>query len=120
MPKEETIQVIKIKNVIGEKEDSPELNPRASLSSRVRSLILKLFGVPQLAHLYGALEINKTLTLNTGEDYVRALFSDGTHLYAGIGTSPGKVVKIDLETFTIVSTLTLATGEISVYSLFSD
>ncbi len=125
MPKEETIELRHIRNTIGEREDLPSLNARSSLTSRVRSLITKFFGVPQLVHLYGALGINKTLTLDaaTGENRVRSLFSDGTYLYAGLSPvpgNPGKIVKIDLATFTSVSTLTLAAGEEDVTSLVSD
>ncbi len=120
MPKEETIELKHIRNVIGEKEDLPKQNPRASLSSRIHTLLLRTIGVPQLTHLYGALGLNKTLTLATGEDSIVSLFSDGTYLYAGSYTIPGKVVKIDLSTFTAVSTLTLTAGEDSIVSLFSD
>jgi len=120
MPKEETIQTMKIRNVIGEKEDLPKLNPRASLSSRIRSLLLKVTGVPQLTHLYGTFEPNKILTLDSGENVILSLFSDGTYLYAGTHTSPGKIVKIDLSTFTKVSTLTFDSGENNIEDLFSD
>ena len=116
IPKEETIQQIKIRNVIGEKEDLPSLSPRVSLASRIRALTTKFFGVPQLIHLYGALGLNKTLTLTNNE--ILSLFSDGTYLYAGLNTH--RIVKIDLATFTEVSTLTLTDDGASVYSLFSD
>ena len=57
------------------------------------------------------------LTLSTGEDYVFALTVSGNYLYAGLLTTPGKIVKIDLTTFTKVSTLTLASNEGPVYRL---
>ena len=120
MPKEETIELRHIRNTIGEREDLPSLNPRVSMTSRVRSLTTKSFGVPQLIHLYGALGLNKTLTLAAGENLAYAIFSDGTYLYTCLSTSPGMIVKIDLSTFTSVSTLTLATGENGVFSTFSD
>lgn len=120
MPKEETIELRHIRNMIGEREDLPSLNPRVSLTSRVRAVLTKFFGVPHLIHLYGALGLNKTLTLSAGENDVSASFSDGTYLYVGLQTSPGKVVKIDLSTFTAASTLTLSAGENIVYALFSD
>ena len=120
MPKEETIELRHIRGVIGEKENLPSLNARSTLASIIRSIVTKFYGVPQLIHLYGALGLNKTLTFTAGERFVYSLFSDGTYLYAGLYTSPGKVVKIDLSTFTTVSTLTFAAGEEFVYSLFSD
>ncbi len=120
MPKEETIQITKVRNVIGEKENLPSLNARSTLSSIIRSIVTKLYGVPQLIHLYGALGLNKTLTFDTGESFVYALFSDGTYLYAGLFTIPGKVVKVDLSTFTKVSTLTFDAGENYVTSVLSD
>jgi hypothetical protein len=52
-----------------------------------------------------------TLTFDTGEDYVYALAVYGGYLYAGLGTYPGEIVKIDLSTFTKVATLTFDTGE---------
>lgn len=120
MPKEETIQQIRIRNVIGEKEDLPKQNPRASLASRMRALLLRTVGVPQLIHLYGTLEPNKILTLDTGENNISKIFSDGTYMYAGLDTYPAKVAKIDLSTFTKVSTLTLDTGENAIRSMCSD
>jgi membrane-associated PAP2 superfamily phosphatase len=52
-----------------------------------------------------------TLTLATGENYIRASAVYGGYLYVGLNTSPCKIVKIDLSTFTKVATLTLDTGE---------
>ena len=120
MPKEETIQQIKIRNTIGERKDLPSLSPRSSLISRERAILTKFFGVPQLIHLYGALGLNSTLDLSSGDNYIVSSFSDGTFLYVGLNTQPGKIVKIDLATFTIHSTLTLASGEDNVTSLISD
>ncbi len=120
MPTESTIELRHIRSVIGEKEDLPSLSSRVSLVSRIRSLITKFFGVPQLIHLQGSLDINKTLTLAAGENNPGDIFSDGTYLYVGLQTNPGKVVKIDLKTFTSVSTLTFDVGETSVKSLVSD
>jgi len=120
MPKEETIELRHVRNTIGETDALPSLNARATLTSRIRALLTKAFGVPQLIHLYGSIGLNKTLTFNTNENKVRTLFSDGTYLYAGLATTPGKIVKIDLETFTETSTLTLDPGENNIYSLISD
>ncbi len=120
MPKEETIELRHVRNIIGETSDLASLNPRVSLVSRIRALITKLFGVPQLIHLQGSLGLNSTLAFAAGEDNIKPIFSDGTYLYAGLQTSPGKIVKVDLATFTKVSTLTLDTGENIVLSFASD
>ncbi|GAH24839.1 unnamed protein product [marine sediment metagenome] len=120
MPKEETIELRKVRNTMGELTDLPEDNPRASLSSRIRALLLRVTGIPQLAHLYGTLELDKTITLAAGENNCQAIFSDGSYLYAGLNTAPAKVVKIDLSNFTVVSTLTLAVGENNCQAIFSD
>ena len=120
MPKEETIQMMILKNVIGNKTDLPLVNARSTLSSSIKAMITKVFGVPQLIHLYGALGLNKTLTFDVNENSVTSLYSNGTDLYAGLFTNPGKIVKIDLGTFTKISTLTLDVGEEEVLSLFSD
>jgi len=120
MPGEDTNEMMKVRAVQGELEDLPEDNPRATLSSRIRSLLLRATGIPQLIHLYGSLELDKTLTFAIGEDKTNVLFSDGSYLYAGLDTSPAKIVKVDLSDFTIVSTLTFAAGENRCYGLFSD
>ena len=120
MPGEDTIEMMKVRAVQGELTDLPEDNPRASFSSRIRALLLRATGIPQLIHLYGALALNKTLALASGENICTTLFSDGTYLYVGLGTSPAKIVKIDLSDFTIVSTLTLNSGENICNCLISD
>ncbi len=120
MPKEETIELRHIRGVIGEKEDLPSLNSRTSLASRIRSLTTKSFGVPQLTHIQGSLGLNKTLTFNVGEDLVQSMFSDGTYLYCGL-FSVGKIIKVDLSTFTEVSSLALnVTGIVGVNQITSD
>jgi len=120
MPSEETIEIRKIKSVIGEKKDLPKVNPRVSITSKIKSILLRMAGVPFLSHLYGTFEPNKTLTLDTDENSITSIFSDGTYLYSGLYTTPGKIVKIDLSSFSKVSTLTLDTDEYDVTSLFSD
>jgi hypothetical protein len=57
------------------------------------------------------------IQFSAGEDSVYSLAISGGYLYAGLLTSPGKVVKIDLSTFSKVSTLTLDVAEEYVYSL---
>lgn len=119
MPKEETIELRHIRGVIGEKEDLPSLNPRVSLSSRIRALITKTFSIPQLIHLYGSFELNKTLT--TSQSNISSLFSDGTFLYALC--NPGNtcyILKIDLSTFTEVSSITFPEFEFNPFAICSD
>ena len=52
-----------------------------------------------------------TLKLNTGEENLFDLITDGTYLYAIIDVAPGKVAKIDPATMTEITTLTLGIGE---------
>jgi hypothetical protein len=52
-----------------------------------------------------------TLTFATDENNATNLTVYGGYLYAGLSTTPAKVVKIDLSTFTKVATLTFDTGE---------
>ena len=51
------------------------------------------------------------MTLGSGEDEVTAIISDGSYLYAGMGTTPGKVIRINSGTFTKVSTVTFDTND---------
>ena len=61
---------------------------------------------------YKALEIlRKTWVGATGEDYCRALTFDGTYIYAGLYTSPARVIKIDPSTMTTISSWTPPGGE---------
>ena len=110
MPSPETTRIQKVRNVQGELTDLPKDNPTASISSKIRSLLLKATGTPQLAYRYGVLEANETLTLDSGENACQCLGSNGTDIFAGLYTSPGKIAKID-STFTKESTLTLDSGE---------
>ena len=120
MPGEDTNELMKLRAVQGELMDLPEDNPRATLSSRIHALLLRMTGIPQLIHLYGTLALNKTLTLDTNEDECRSIFSDGTYLYVGLRTSPAKIVKIDLSDFTCVTTINLGAGTANVHALVSD
>jgi len=71
--------------------------------------------VPELARLLDVPYIDdrpKIFEADTGENYCRALCFDGTYMYMGLYTTPGKIIKIDPATMTQVgSTLTLNTGE---------
>ena len=58
-----------------------------------------------------------TLTLASDETDVKSLAVSGGYLYAGLGAIPGKVVKIDLSTFTKVATIVADSGANHVYAL---
>ena len=123
MPGEDTIEMMKLRAVQGELTDLPEDNPRASLSSRIRALLLKATGMPEIAHDFGALGTDKTLTLDTGENDIYTLVSDGAYLYGTLVdgmTGETKVTKIDLSDLTKVTTITLNTGENYGYSVCLD
>jgi hypothetical protein len=59
-------------------------------------------------------------TGETGENYGNGLTFDGTYIYAGLGTLPAKVVKINPSTMTTVAVWTGETGEEECYSLTFD
>ncbi len=62
------------------------------------------------------------LTLNPGEDNLRAAVIDatGTFAYFGTSTKPGIIVKVRLSDFTRVGALKLAAGENQIYSAVID
>jgi hypothetical protein len=62
------------------------------------------------------------LTLATGENGLRSAVIDpaGRFAYVGTGTSPARVVKLDLTTFARVGAITLATGENQLTSAVMD
>ncbi len=125
MPKEETIQQIKIRNVIGELSDVATSNQRGTLSSQIKSLQLRSMGIPQYSSVYGLLEADDILTLNSGENGGFDIVMDGSYLYVGcyvgtIGFDPSKVVKIDMSNFTRHSVCTFNSGENRLYTLLID
>ncbi|MCK5601499.1 hypothetical protein KAR91_06515 [Candidatus Pacearchaeota archaeon] len=120
MPSSKTVELRKVKGVVGNKEDLPSQNPRVSLASRLRALQLRDQGAPGLMHLYGVFEQNKTLTFDSGENQSRAVVSDGAYLFVGLDTNPGKIIKVDLSDFTNQATLKLNVGESFIYSLVLD
>jgi len=68
-----------------------------------------------------ALEIlKKVWTGATGENYCRALTFDGTYIYAGLDTSPARVIKINPNTMTAVSLWYGGSGEGYCYALTFD
>jgi len=111
MPKEETIELRHIRSVVGEKTDLPNSGYNTTLSNMLKSQIIRNFGNPNLIHNTGAYELDKTITLNSGENNVISILSDGKYLYAGSQTSPGMIVRVDINTFTRESALTLDVGE---------
>lgn len=60
---------------------------------------------------------HSTKTLSAGEINPQALAINSTHLYIGLNTTPGKIVKLTLADFSTTSTLTLGSGKNGVYSL---
>ena len=55
--------------------------------------------------------LDSGVTTSGGNINATNLVVIGSYLYAGFDTSPGKIVKIDLDTFSVTSTLTLQSGE---------
>lgn len=109
MPSSETIELRKLKNVVGSKSDLPSPGPRSSLMSLVKAIKLTLSGIPNLIHSFGALEQNDSVSITNEE--IRSMESDGTYLFVGSGSAPAEINKIDLDTYTVVGTITLAAGE---------
>jgi len=109
MPSPETLELMKIKGVMGTKQDLPSAGPRSTLNSLIKATLLRLSGIPNLIHSVGALEQNDSVT--TTDDEIRSMEMDGTYLYTGSGSIPGEINKIELDTFTIIGTITLAAGE---------
>jgi hypothetical protein len=60
-----------------------------------------------LSHLK---EIGQALRFSTGEDAVYSLAVDGGFLYAGLYTSPGRIIKINLADFTVQNSIILGHG----------
>lgn len=120
MPSEETIELIHIRNTQGLLTDIPSDNATASISAKIKDLLLSASNLPLLKHIFGGSFPNKSLTLGVGDNNAISIFSDGIFLYAGLTTSPGKIVKIALSTFTIYDTLTFNIGENIVNGLVSD
>jgi len=107
MPKEETIELRHIRGVIGEKEDLPSYNPRTSIITKLKAILLKIVGIPDLIHKFGVSNTNKTLTLEAGENNTGTLYTDGKKLYLGTQTIPAKIIKIDIDNFIRESVITL-------------
>jgi hypothetical protein len=59
-------------------------------------------------------------TGQAGENDCRSLVFDGAHLYAGLGTNPAQVVKIDRSDMTTVSTWTGSEGEKDLRAMMFD
>lgn len=111
------IQEMKIRAVIGEKTDLPELNGRTSLISLVKGIALKILSTPESIHNYGVTGLDSVITLNTGENFPSAIQNDGTNIYTCISGNPGKLIEFELKTFTKTKTLTFDVGEMNPTSL---
>lgn len=57
-----------------------------------------------------------SLTFEEGNDFIHSgiIDKEGTHLYLGTGTSPGKILKVSTSSLILVGTLPLAAGELDV------
>lgn len=120
MPSPETIELKHVKDTQGVSSDLPSNNARATISAKIRELVLRTSNLPLLRHIYGGSKPNKTLTLAAGEYHAPSIFSDGTYLYNATYTTPVKIVKIDTSTFTRYDVLTFATGENGPGGIVSD
>ena len=60
------------------------------------------------------------MQFGVGESYVTSQYIDGTYLYLGMSTNPGRIVRVDLAMFEQESTITLTGGESFLRALFSD
>lgn len=109
MPSSETVELRKVKEVVGDKTDLPSSGPRDSIASLVKATKLSVSGIPSLVHSFGALESTDTATTTAAE--IRSMETDGTFLFTGSGSIPAEINKVDLDTFDIVSTITLSSGE---------
>lgn len=119
MPSSETIELKHIKTTQGYSTDLPKENVTASMSSKIRSLLLDVGNAPILKHIYGGSVQDKTLTLDVGENYGCSVFSDGKYLYVGLSL-PGQLIKIDIATFTKVDKIVLNAGEGLVGQIYSN
>jgi len=118
IPSEETIEIRKVGHVVGEREDSPTLNPRSSLSSKIQSLIVSQYLTPEQIHYLGVNELTQSIVFS---DIVvgskPTVFSNGMYLFVGFDNQAYLEV-IDLATYTLFTTITITTG--SVFSIVSD
>lgn len=120
MPSEETIELIKLNSTVGKKTNLPSNSPRGTAISKLKELLIEAENIPLLSLLYGSGGTDQTLTLDTGENSIFAIVSDGTYLYCGTVTTPARVVRVDLATFTKYDTITLSTGEDQISRLTTD
>lgn len=105
MPKEETIELRHIRSVLGEKEDLPSFNPRASLTSRIRALISNSEQTPESINKYGTAGLSKSLSIGFIPNTIN---SNGKYLFVGSLSAPAKITIIDLNTYAVLSTLDIS------------
>lgn len=129
MPSSETIELIHVKDTQGLLTDLPGANPRNTITSRIRTLLLDIGNIPILRHLYGGSGRNQTLTLDTTDGPITSVFSDGTNLYVSCrtdvaGNAIGRIVRVNLKDFVRTDALTftssLSSRETVALSMFSD
>jgi len=99
------------RGTIGDSTDVPASDLRASITAKLSAIFMKLSEIPQLIHFYGVAGLNKTLTLDSGENSCKSMVSDGTFLFGGLNVNPTRIVKIKLEDLTKLKTVTLNAGE---------
>lgn len=107
MPKEETIELRHIKNVIGELNNLPLGNARSSIISRLSTIINRILGLPYQMHLNGRSGINKINSLGVfpGGYNIIDMAIDGTYLYALSNGVAGVIIRIKLTNFLDFDTL---------------
>ena len=82
--------------------------------------LVVLAALTSVAHASATFQRVDAVTLNQGENLVRAAVTDGTHGYFGTDTYPGQVIKIDLATMTRVDAISLNSGEDNLYVAVTD
>ncbi len=106
MPKEETIELMDLKDVVGEETDLPTSSTRSTIVSKLKSLLLKVSGIANIINSFGTAETADSVsTTNTPS----SISIDGSYLYVTAwSTDPATIDKIDLDTYTLHSTLDLS------------
>ena len=103
-----------VSSIVSDKIKDGEIWEKHRHSAQALKNLLAMW--PEKAALFNKL----VWTGETGENQARPLAFDGTYIYAGLNTSPAKVIKIDIETMATVDTWTGETGEDGCYGLAFD
>lgn len=124
MPSSETIELKHLNTTVGVKTDLPKPDPRSSIISRLRTILLDIANVPILRFLYGSTGVNSEITMSGSGP--RKIFSDGQNLYASTSFNlapygnTGRIYRIDLTNFVETDYLSFASGEGGIGEMFSD